>query len=205
MTETRGRRVAYALRGGAGKGRSIDDQLDQGSLSEIWRQRGETVPSSLIIEVIELAAQQDFNEATILVLMHEKLDKKVKQIEKSAASLRKLLRDAKSLDAEDRHVSRWFLDLALDVPHEHQSYPEEFVDMVLSYVASIKERNYIQVSPAGHWRTFIKQVGNAFERHGQKVAAKDSSNFVRLLTELERQFPGLVFPPQTDGTEGRRS
>ncbi|SMC10318.1 hypothetical protein ROA7745_00124 [Roseovarius aestuarii] len=109
------------------------------------------------------------------------------------------------LEDGNLHLFKWLLKYANKLPAKYSSYPESFLVEMLGELANAQARHYQKVSPAGHWYEFINELRRAFEEFGEKVCATDKSIFGGTLIELDRQFPGLVFPPQSVGNEERRS
>ncbi|MGR3291123.1 MAG: hypothetical protein ACU0C9_07995 [Paracoccaceae bacterium] len=53
----------------SGRGPGVRREIDEKSLLAIWESKGRVAPESLVEDVIELAAQQDFDEATSLAIL----------------------------------------------------------------------------------------------------------------------------------------
>lgn len=206
MTQTRGRKEVLALRGASGRGRGVRLAIDEKMLLAIWESKGNVAPKELVEDAIDLAAQQDFEEVTGLAILEpgQELERIVIEIERASGKLRVLLVELKRNKGGEMHLGKWMNQYIGILAEMNSNYPEALLEEMLAMLANVRERHYVQVSPAGHWHSFIVELAKIFKGHREKVAAADSSIFVEFLKEIDRQFPGLAFPPSTDGTEGRR-
>ncbi|MCP5036803.1 MAG: hypothetical protein GY945_04300 [Rhodobacteraceae bacterium] len=210
MTQTRGRKSASAVNSGSGLGRGVRISFDRQALEQVWIEKVLLPPSGLVEAILEIAADQDAREATDLNIIDagSSLLEAIKQVEKSATRLQKDILCLRSEKDGETHLYKWLINFSGTKQQgksatSYVNYPDRLLDAMLAELANAIGRHYRTVSVTGHWHQFICRLKSVFERFGVDVQASDGTLFNGVLVELDRQFPGLSFPPETVNT-GRR-
>lgn len=209
MTQTRGRTHAKALAGAGGTGRNIRGTIDVRSLQSIAETKGATFSESMLSAIIDSCAKYDLEEAVGMRLLEKgtELEKKVRRIQTASKNLNEILTQMLG-DPEARdHLRVWFRDYSISAADPALSFtlPTEFLfNEMLDHLSAISSNSYQDVPLADHWRGLIAELSSVFDAHGIHPSITDDSTFLLTLRELERQFPGLVFPSSTLSVLSRR-
>ncbi|MEP3636031.1 MAG: hypothetical protein ABJN14_02065 [Paracoccaceae bacterium] len=210
--QTRGTKNARALKGGGGQGRNIGGLLDLEAVQAIGEDFDELLPAELLEEIKEICVRYDFHESVNMHLVRSRspFENKLKSLENTAAKLRDLLKYFAEDQVGREHVKVWLRDYELTVRDSITDYtPPTEIGLVqlLDDLSKVMDTKYHNVPVAGHWRSLISDLYASFAAHGVLPTKSEDGVFVVVLKELNRQFPGLVFPGETqdhiDDVEGR--
>lgn len=133
--------------------------------------------------------------------------KRVEKIENVAGKLALLLRESMEDEDSKEHFRTWIhmwviYDNFDEVPDEHET-EHNFIKL-LQKLADAKGQLYQRVPIAGHWHGLIKELLALFKAHGLEPSAEENGVFIKSLSSIDDQFPGLIFPLATDPATGRR-
>ncbi|WP_299970202.1 hypothetical protein [uncultured Roseobacter sp.] len=209
--QTRGRKNARALKGSGGEGRNIRGRIDRQAIAEIGG--SQPLSEALVTDLISTCARHDFKSAVGLHVLERdsELFQSAAKVQNLARKLASALNDMKLAGGGQYHLRVWLRNWEISARKDAPTSPETFdgdasynLQVLLEFLAGALDEQYSEVPLSKHYHDFIKDLSKALLSHGLPVSKNENGLFLRTLKELERQFPGLVFPPQTVGNEGRR-
>lgn len=199
-----GAKGRLTLKAGGGTGRAIKQTFDAERLSDILGKEGNADLDIVVPAIIDLMFEQDREEATELNEMPEIRQKTSRQsiskIEKAASQLLRELNDLRETENGKHHFGKWFRSHQGFVTGTYHNYPDALFIAMLSGLTNVSLRHYRDVPRAEHWHDFIRKVAGVFEGNNLPVERSDRSTLSLTLFEIDRQFPGLAFPPGLVGT-----
>lgn len=165
----------------------------------------------LIAKIVDLVEQQDIKVATELNTLDSRANdetdtlKIVEKIESLSEKLQEKLEEFRRSETGSNHIFKWLSAHNKHIAGYYKNYPDRLLIDMLGELANARARHYTEVNPSENWHRFITEMKGAFDSFGEAVNTTDKQIFSMVLQEIDRQFPGLAFPPGTDASEGRRS